>query len=259
MANYYFVGTLLPELRIGEKPEISFRDFEQLVKDNLSVKDIARIRMIRNFYDIYNLRAYWRGEPFDYLGTLDYNEMEEALVTRSVLPSYIFQYLDKYESKEERLRHFSELRSRFFHEEVRRSSGILREYLITELEIRLVLVAFRAKLLGRDIFAELQYEDPENDFIAQIFAQKDSSQFEPPEKYEDLKVLFTQYVDDPLALQKALLEYRFNKIGEILGQDLFSSERIFGYMLQLIMVERWNKLDKQKGLEIVDSMLKEAS
>lgn len=259
MANYYFLGTLLPELHIGEPPEIGFAELDQLLKDNLSDSDYAKTRTIRNLYDISNLRAYWKGDALDPNGNFNASELEEALVTRSLLPQFIFDFMDKYESNEERLKHYPELLAIFFRNAIKNASGFFKYYLTLERELRLILVAFRAKKLGRDVYTELQYEDPEEDFIAQILAQKDSTSYEPPEKYEEIKTLFEQYYDNPIELQKALLEYRFQKIEEKLGLELFSMDRVLAYMIELIMVERWQKMDKQKGLEIVDSMLKEPS
>lgn len=259
MSNYYFLGTLLPELVIGEPPEIGFDELDQLLKDNLTNEDYAKTRTIRNLYDISNLRAYWKGEPLDRYGNFNYSELEEALVTRSMLPGFVFDFMDKYESNEDRLKHYPELLAVFFRNAIENSSGFFKYYLSLERELRLVLVAFRAKKLGRDIFKELQYENPEEEFIAQIFAQKDAPIYEPPEKYEEIKTLFEQHYDDPIELQKSLLEYRFNKIEEKLGIELFSIDRVLAYMIELIMVERWQQMDKQKGLEIVENMLKEPS
>lgn len=259
MANYYFLGTLLPELHIGEAPEIDFNELDQLFKENLSVLDYAKTRTIRNLYDISNLRAYWKGDPLDQNGNFSESQLEEALVTRSMLPQFVFDFMDKYESNEERLHHYPELLAVFFRNAIKNASGFFKSYLSLERELRLVLVAFRAKKVGRDIYQELQYEDPEEEFIAQILAQKDSPSYEPPEKYEEIKTLFERYEDDPIELQKALLEYRFSKIEEKLGIQLFSMDRVLAYMIELIMVEKWQQMDKQKGLKIVESMLKDSS
>lgn len=255
MTNYYFIGTLLPELKIEEAPEIGFNELDQLFKENLSNQDYAKARTIRTLYDIGNLQAYWKGEPLDPYGNLTPNELEEALVTRSVLPPFVFEFIDKYETNEERLRHYPELQAIFFRDAINHATGFFRYYLTLERELRLILVAFRAKKLGRDLYAELQYEDPEEDFIAQILAQKDAPAYEPPEKYQDIKILFEQYYDKPIELHKALLEYRFNQIEEKLGYEPFSLDRLLAYMIELIMVEGWERMDKKKGLEIVDTML----
>lgn len=257
MANYYFLGTLLPDLRIGEPPEIGFLELDRLMKENLSEKDYEKTKTLRNIYDIANLRAYWKGESFDPTGNLTATELEEALATRTKLPAYIFDFIDKYPTDEERLQHYPELLSNFYRYAIKDSSGLFRYFLTLEREVRLIMVAFRAKKLGRDIYKELQYEDPNDEIVAQILAQKDAPTYEPPEKYQDIKVLFQHYYDDPIELQKALIDYRFSKIDEKLNIELFSIDRILAYMIEVIMVERWMQMDKQKGLKIVDSMMKE--
>ncbi len=259
LSKYYFLGTLLPDLKIGEKSEMPLAEFERLIQDNLSDSDFQKIRGIRTYFDIQNLKSYWKGEPFNPLGTLDQAELEEALVTQSILPEYIFAFLEKYQTKEERLKSFNELLRTYFKEEIVKAEGTVKANLVLERELRLVLAAFRAKQLGTDIVKEMQHEDPEEELIAQILAQKDAEQYEPPEKYLDVKDLLQQHEKDPIAMHKALLEYRFNKIEEMLGFDFFSLDRLAGFMVQLIMVEGWQLLDKQKGEEMVEKILRVGS
>lgn len=257
MTKYYFLGTLLSELRVGEPPEISFREYEQLLKENLTDEDFAKTRTIKNLFDILNIRFYWKGEPLDTLGNYDESELEEAFATQSMLPLYVFKFMSKYESLDERLRHFPEMIATFFSEEIHRASGFFKDYLTLERELRLILVAFRAKKLNRDVYIDLQYENPEDPLIVQILAQKDAPQFEPPVNYQELKSIFNQYSDNPLELQKAMYEFRFKKIEEMLGIDFFSTNRMLAYFVELVLIEKWLQMDNQKGLEIVDRMLKE--
>lgn len=39
--------------------------------------------------------------------------------------------------------------------------------------------------------------------------------------------------------------------------QIFSIDRILGYMVQLILVERWENLDQEKGNQLVDLYIKE--
>lgn len=259
MPNYYFLGTLLPELVIGQAPDYTFEELDQLLRDNLSEADYGKTKVIRSLFDIFNLKAYWKKESLDRYGNLDFSDLEEALAFRSIFPEFVFNYMDKYESLEERLSHYPELLVSFCRHAIINASGFLKFYLNLERELRLVILAFRAKMLGRDVYKELQYEDPEEDLIAQILAQKDASLYQPPEKYEEVATLLEKYRDKPVELQKALLTFRFKKIEEKLGIELFSLDRILAYMIELIMGERWQRMDKEKGLKIVESILKEPS
>ncbi|MFQ5728988.1 MAG: DUF2764 family protein, partial [Waddliaceae bacterium] len=143
--------------------------------------------------------------------------------------------------------------------EIQLAEDFVQEYLAFEREWRLVLTGFRAKKLGRDVTAELQFEDPYDEVVAQILAQKDAKTYEPPIRYSDLKTLFEEHYGAPMDLYQALCEYRFRKIEAMYGIDVFSIGRILAYLAQLIIVEKWLDLDKKQGLQVVDAIVKEAS
>lgn len=258
MAKYYFVGTMLPSLSFDAPPEISFEKLDVLLNDNLTQRDYEKTLALRLIYDILNLRALWREEEFDPRGQLSAYEMSEALMNRIELPDYVYEFIDRYPKKEDRLHHFPFLLAKFFQSAENLKDPFLRRYLSFEREIRLVMTAFRAKKLGRDLSVEFQYEDPEEDLIAQLLAQQDAKTYEPPEKYKDLKVLFDKYGDNPMALQKALDQYRFDRVENLVDMaDTFSIERILAYLVQYMVVEKWSELDKDKGIQIVDTIIRE--
>jgi len=256
MAKYYFVGTLLPSLSFDAAPEISPEKLETLLADNLSERDYNKTLILRRFYDILNLRAFWRDEEFDPRGRLSSLEMGEALMSRAGLPAYVYDFVDRYPKKEDRLHHFPFLLAKAFQSAASFKDPFLRHYLNFEREIRLVMTSFRAKKLGRDLSVEFQYEDPEEELIAQLLAQQDAKTYEPPEKYKDLKVIFEKYGDDAMALQRALDQYRFDVVENMVDMaDTFSIERILAYLVQYIIVEKWFELDRDKGIQIVDKII----
>jgi hypothetical protein len=257
MTKYYFLATALPALQIGVPPEIDFQELLTLLKENLTEADYRKTLWLRWVYDIYNIRAFWTGEPLDYWGTLDKNELEEALITGENLPSFISDYLQEYETKEERLKNFTMLFVKFYERMASKNIGFLHWYALFERNLLLTLTAFRARQLGRNLETELQYEDPEDETVAQLLAQKDAKTFEPPVEFEDLKPILEECYTKPMDLQKALYEYQFNKLEEFVGLDPFSIDRILVYFLEYIMVDKWGHLDKEKGIEIVDKIVKE--
>ena len=61
-----------------------------------------------------------------------------------------------------------------------------------------------------------------------------------------------------MALQRALDEYRFEKIDSFVDlADTFSIERILAYFAQFMIVEKWFESDKARGIQIVDAIVKE--
>ncbi len=257
--DYYFLASILPELQIGYPPDISFQSFDFLMKTNLTPEDYRQAMVMRRYYDLQNIRALWKEEDLDPRGNYDLNELEDALVTRMGLQDYVFSFLDKYESDDMRLKQFPELIAFYYQREIENAEGFLKEYLVFEREWRLVLTGFRAKKQQRDILLELQHEDPQDDIVAQILAQKDAKSYEPPTRYGDLKVIFDEYSSRPFELHQALCDYRFQKIEEMYGIELFSIDRILVYLAQLIIVEKWLELDKKKGLEVIETIVKDAT
>ncbi len=259
MTQYFFTTSCLPPLRIGESPEMTFEELEILLYDNLLPGDYEQTQILKRYYDILNIRAFWKGEPLDSHGNLNENDLEEAVIDQVGLPTYVLMFLDNYKTKEERLSHFPLLISNFFKWEVKRANPFLKEYLNFERDLQLVLVGFRVKKLKRNLEKELQFEDPNDDLIAQILAQKDAPLFEPPDGFEDLKALFETYESVPIKLYQALCEYRFEKINAMMGTDVFSFSKILGFMAQLIIVEKWMELDEKKGLRMIDDILEKST
>ncbi|MFT4551518.1 MAG: hypothetical protein ACI9S8_000131 [Chlamydiales bacterium] len=258
MANYYFLTSMLPPLEVGHTPGLHFEELNAILQERLSVEDYEQFRVMRRFVDLENLRFFLKSEPLDPRGNLSKEDIEEALSLKFGFPEYVFEFMERYESLSDRLHHFTSLLVQFFSEETPLFEGFLLDYLTFEREWNLVMVAFRAKNLGRDISRELQYEDPSDQIVAQILAQKDAMGFEPPFGYEDLKVIFENKRSDPMAFHKALCEYRFNRIRELEAGELFSLDRILGYVARLMIVERWLEMDQKLGNSIVENMINEA-
>lgn len=255
MTNYYFLTTALPDLKLGVEPDITFEEFSHLLQDNLSKEDYAKTVVIRRLYDLQNLRAFWKKESLDRRGNLGFSDLESSLISHEGLPLYVFNFIDAYESINDRLQNFSALLGAYYDHETKSSKGFLRDYLLFEHHLRLVFTGFRAKQLGRDLTVELQFEDPDDDLVAQILAQKDAKKFIAPDGYEDLQALFEKQGDNPLELYQALCAYRFAKVEQMIGLDLFSMDRVLAYMVQLIMVEKWMELDKMKGLNVMNQIV----
>lgn len=255
MTEYYFLATALPPIQLGAPLEITFDEFDTLLRENLTRRDMEKVRALRGLYDVLNIRAFWKELPFDPYGTMNSNEIEEALLDRVNLPAYIDEFLDRYKEAKERVEHFPELISSYFR--AGEQAGFVKEYLAFERELRLVLVAIRAKKLNRDLLRELQFEDPNDLLIAEILAQKDAPEYDPPERFGAVKRIFAEFGESPLELHQALCRFRFEAVEEMVGLKLFSIDVILGYMVRLILAIKWLQLDEKRGIEMVDTMIEE--
>lgn len=257
MANYYYLGTALPNLSFDAPPEISFRELIVLLKDNLNPADYQKTKVLRQFFDILNLRSLWLGESLDPFGEMTLWELQEATVSTSGFPDYVYDFLHVYPNKEDRILHFPSLLVNFFQSTSQLKDKFLYSYMKFERELRLILTALRAKRLGRDLSIEFQYEDPQEELIARLLVFKDSEVDELPESYRDLKSRFDEFFNDPFHLQESIEAYRFNMIDRLVDMpDIFSSERILAYLAQYIIVQRWFELNKAKGTLMIENLVK---
>jgi hypothetical protein len=253
MSNYYYLATTLPPLEFPSVPDISFESLKESLSLNLSEKDLKKVEVLRLFVDINNIRPLLLEEEIDSRGNLSEKDLDEAILVQDFLPEFVFDFLDKYDTLPEKLKHFSELLSKFFAEEIQKRNGFLKEYLTFEREWRLVILALRAKITNRDVVKELQFEDFSEPIVSQILAQKDAEQYDPPVEYKELKEKFLACGTDPWQQNKMLSEYRFSRIEEMVDKGQFSIEAILAYLAQLMIVEYWNELDEERGKVILDT------
>lgn len=259
MKEYYFVASLLPELEIGHVPDLGMSELKELLKVNLASEDLTKTRLLLRQIDVENFRAFWAQEPLDPRGNLNKEEIEQAINDKAwsrdeEFPDYLVDFLDKFTEDDERLAHFPKLLISYYSYEREHNEGFLKDYFAFQRDWQWVLVGFRARKMGKDIAVELQHEDPSDPLIAQILAQKDAAEYEPPFEYRDLKPIFEEHQDQPLELHKALYAYQFKEIVERWGVAIFTVDRILNYMARLILVEKWQELDVQKGIEVIDQI-----
>ena len=254
MTQYYFLGTYLPTIRIGVLPEITIDAYSSLLEENLSTDDKSKWDVLRSYFDLTDLLFFLMGRPLTGYGHFNENTLEEAILVGN-LPEYVNRYLGTYESTQDRIQNFSKLYTEFYEEEIPKTDGFLKDFFQEERAVRLILVGLRSKKWGRPLLAELQFEDPNDDLVAFMLAQKDAKTFEPPLEYTELKVLYEDFSNAPLKLHQALLTYRFQKPDEMIGLQTFTLDRLLAYYVQLVLADQWMKLDKESGKKIINTIV----
>lgn len=247
MSKYFFLGSFLPPLKVGNKPDIQFNDLIELFKKNMVKADFEKISFLRSYIDLKNIQNLLKKQPLDSRGNYNEKELDEAILNRDGFENYLFEYLDEFETKEKQILHFHKLFLTFFHNAQSRKKGFLKRYFHFEREWKLILTAYRAKKLQRDLTLELQYEDSSDPLVAQIIAQKDSSLFEFPTEYEDLGESLKNSMDNPKKQYEIISTFRFNKVNESVQDKHFSIDFVLGYFVQHIIVEDYYSLNDKKG------------
>jgi len=259
MAGYFFLGSMLPPLELGDTPGLSFQEIWELLRMNMTSGDLRKVKLIRRYVDLKNVWQLLKKQPLDVRGNLTERELDEALLSREGLPEYLFEYCDEYETLEGQLRYFSKVYTSFFKEMDENERGFLKFYFNFERRCRLVLAGRRARLLGVDLIEELRHEDFSDPFVAQVISQRDAKSFEAPPGYEKLEEMLAQEKDDPKGQYEVVASFRFEKISQYVQEVFFSVNYILGYFVQFMIVEDWNAINETSKnhsiTEVIESAL----
>lgn len=247
MGHYFFLGSVLPPLKTGSKPDLTFEELMELFRDNMSRKDLKKVSLLRLYIDLKNVRQLLMKQPLDPRGNLSEKELDEALLNRESLPEYLFEYFDKYETEAEQIRNYSEVFIQFFKEMEKKEKGFLKFYFNFEREWRLILAGYRAKKLGVDPTVELQHEDATEPLVAQILAQKDAPFFEFPFGFEELDEKLKGIQKSPKEQYETMAAFRFHRILDKTQDHPFSVDFALGYFACQMIVEDWNALNEKQG------------
>ena len=255
MANYYFLAASFPPLVLGEKPDLTFNELIARIEVNIKGKDLEKTKIFRRWIDLNNIRALYLEDAIDPRGNLNEKQLDQALLMQEDLPTYVFDFLDQFETVQQKIRFFPGLLAAYFREEQEKQDGFLKRYLEFEASWRLVLMAIKAKELGRDVTQELQFEDLRDPLVLDILAQKDAPSYEPPPEFISLKERYLACGPDPWHQFKEITSWRFEQIEDLVEEPLFSIDWILSYMARLVIVEEWDELDPEKGKIILEAFV----
>jgi len=256
MNRYFFLGGILPFLKIGTAPSITFEDLIILCADNLSRKDFEKIKIFRGYIDLKNVQRLLKKVPLDPRGNFNEKELDEAIVNQEGLPRELFDFLDEYEEVSKQLHHYSKVLVAFFRKMEDKCQGFLKEYFMFERKWKALLAGYRAKKFGIDLVLALQYEDFCDPFIAEILAQKDAPFFEFPFEYAQLGEKLKAANQKAYEQYQLINDFRIHWIQDKVQDHPFSIDYFIGYLIQLMIIEDVFILDEKKGSANLKKMVK---
>ena len=253
--KYYFLSCVLPVLNLEKEPIISFNDFINMVLLNVTNADKNKVVQLRKLIDLKNLKNYWMDRNIDERGNLNKKDIENILLVKNeVFSENVFEFIRINTNVEDKINNFHKILFQFLFDESKKK-GFYGKYMRLELEINLILAAIRAKKLKKDLLTDLQFEDLDvhDFFIHYVLMQKDAEIFNPPSEYQELSNLFDKYYPgDPLLLNLSILKFKIKKISE-LRKPVFSIGVVLAYMIKLIIIEDYHRLNKEYGEKFIFS------
>ena len=252
----FFVYGVLPPLEFGTRPEISSKELTEILDLNLSKIALKKVHVLKLWIDISNIYALFKGSFFDTKGNYSKSTMKALLASEEELPLYVLDYFEAHEKEEDRQKFFPQLISAYFTNEKKNASGALKQFLVFEHDLRVLLAGFRAKKGGIDLGAQLQYEDMGNEAVASVLMQKDlSGKFQFPIDYEDLEKSLELSLNNPSKQYEEVAKYRFEYYSKYFINYPFSLKGVLAYMTSLWILEDFFALKREEGEKFLSNIV----
>lgn len=265
MSKYYYLVAGLPELTLEDsKLSYTVADFKTEFYPSLSEEDKKLMDLFYLQYDNANVLRLLKDKDavIDPRGVYSGVELEEYIsllkegdeVSHRVFPSYLSTFIAQYfsETTGEGLLDEDRLAALYYAYAMKSENKFVSAWFGFNLTIKNVLVAFTSRKYKMDV-APLIVGDTE---ICEALRTSGARDFGLGGELDYLEQLIKiSETDELVEREKKIDQLRWNWMEEKTFFDYFTVERLFVFLLQLEMIERWIALDKEKGSQLFRSMI----
>ena len=264
-SQYYYLVAGLPELALEDsKLSYTVADFKTELYPALSDKDKKLIDLFYLQYDNANVLKLLKDKDatVDPRGIYSAEELagfisqlkEGDEIADCVFPSYLSTFISEYFNvpAEEEFLHEDRLAALYYAYSMKCKNKFVSAWYGFNLTINNVLVALTARKFKMDV-ASLIVGDTE---VCEALRTSSARDFGLTGEVEVLEQLVKISETEGLVeREKKIDQLRWNWMEEATFFDYFTIERLFVFLLQLEMIERWISLDKEKGSQLFRSII----
>ena len=260
MSKYYYLVAGLPELTLEDsKLSYTVADFKTEIYPGISSSDQKLIDLFYLKFDNANvlklledkeaaidLRGNFSAEELiEYIGVIK----EGGEVHPKDFPSYISAFISDYFNTpaESAVLHEDHLAALYYEYAMKCGNKFIASWFEFNLTINNILVAFTARKYKWDV-AQNIVGDTE---VCEALRTSGARDFGLSGEGDCLEQLVKiSEITELVEREKKLDSLRWDWIEEATFFNYFTIERIFAFLLQLEMIERWISLDKEKGNQL---------
>lgn len=265
MSKYYYLVAGFPELTLEDsKLSYAVADFKMEVYPTLSEKDKKMIDLFYLQFDNVNILKLLKDKDaaVDPRGIYSAEELTEYIsllkdggeVTDPTFPSYLFTFISEYFSipAEDAFLHEDRLAALYYGYAMKCKNKFISAWFGFNLTINNVLVALTARKFKMDA-ASLIVGDAE---VCESLRTSNARDFGLTGEVEILEQLVKiSETEELVEREKKIDQLRWNWMEEATFFNYFTIERLFVFLLQQEMIERWISLDKEKGNQLFRSII----
>ena len=264
MSAYYYLVAGLPDIALDDgKLSYSVESFKSEIYPDLSAKDQHLIDLFYLKFDNENLLTLLRDKDAS-LGRIGRYSAEELLQVIDAVregdapdkkyPPYLYDFVSQYFSlaPEDLYRAEDMLAADYYAYAMKCNNKFVASWFEFSLNINNIQAAFAARKYKMDVPSVIVGNNDVSELLrvsnARDFGLNDLlTYFEPMQRIVEIEELVEREKKVDLLKWKWLDEESFF--------NYFTVERIFVFLLQLEMIERWISLDKEKGSELFRQMI----
>lgn len=265
MSKYYYLVAGLPELTLEDsKLSYTVADFKTELYPALSEDDKKLIDLFYLKFDNANVLKLLKDKDaaIDPRGNYSSEVLVEYIsqlkdgdkVFDSVFPSYLSTFISEYFSQpaEDGFLYENRLAALYYAYAIECRNQFVSSWFGFNLTINNVLVALTARKFKLDI-APLIVGDTE---VCEALRTSNARDFGLGTEVDYLEQLVKiSETEELVDREKKLDQLRWDWMEEATFFDYFTVERLFVFLLQLEMIERWISLDKEKGNQLFRSII----
>ena len=252
--NYYYLVTALLDLAKGGTKGFDYSRIRQEIIDELSNEDRELFKLILLQFDNANVVNFLnKKQIFDSRGWFSQSEIAEVISDIDTLPKYLQIFLQNY--KEDRdsvgggLGLFEQL-SYLYYSEISSKNEWFANWVDFTVDVQNVIAAANARELG--ISAEksvIQLNDN-----AEKIAKSRAIDFGLANSLSWIEQI-VKNINDPLALEETIDDIYWKKVDEFSDGRTFGIESVLGFMVKANSIERWLRLDTEKGIARANDLI----
>ena len=264
MSAYYYLVAGLPDISLEDgKLSYTISDFRAESYGDLSAKDQALIDLFYLKYDHADLLSLLKDKDAVTQGKGNFSSEDLLQLIASVkegekpdakFPSYLYDFIAQYLAlpADELYKAENLLASAYYAYAMKSKNPFIASWFEFNLNINNILAAFAARKYKMNV-AEVIVGDTDVCEMLRTSNARDFGLNETLDYFEPLQRLVE--TDDLVEREKKVDQLKWKWLEDASFFHYFTIERLFVFLLQLEMIERWVLLDKEKGSELFRQMI----
>lgn len=264
MSAYYYLVAGLPDISLEDgKLSYTISDFRAESYGDLSAKDQALIDLFYLKYDHADLLSLLKDKDVVTQGKGNFSSEDLLQLIASVkegekpdakFPSYLYDFIAQYLAlpADELYKAENLLASAYYAYAMKSKNPFIASWFEFNLNINNILAAFAARKYKMNV-AEVIVGDTDVCEMLRTSNARDFGLSETLDYFEPLQRLVE--TDDLVEREKKVDQLKWKWLEDASFFHYFTVERLFVFLLQLEMIERWVLLDKEKGSELFRQMI----